>query len=81
MMMEQHCQPYEEGSILENTPKHGPMDELILELSLSLAEDRGKWRLDDQSMTRSVQIRATWAGTWRDVRYIIECALSIALGC
>jgi len=24
---------------------------------------------------------ATWAGTWRDVRYIIECALSIALGC
>ena len=27
MMMEQ--QPYEEGSILENTPKHGPMAELI----------------------------------------------------
>jgi len=45
MMMEQ--QPYEEGSILENTPKHGSMAELI-----ELAEDRGKWirRLEVNSL-------------------------------
>ena len=39
MMMEQ--QPYEEGSILEDTPEHGSMAELI-----ELAEDREKWRLE-----------------------------------
>ena len=40
-MMEQ--QPYEEGSILEDTPEHGSMAELI-----ELAEDklREKWRLE-----------------------------------
>ena len=43
MMMEQ--QPYEEGSILENTPKHGSMAELI-----ELAEDREKWRLEVNSL-------------------------------
>ena len=42
-MMEQ--QPYEEGSILENTPRHGSMAELI-----ELAEDRGKWRLEVNSL-------------------------------
>ena len=44
-MMEQ--QPYEEGSILENTPKHGSMAELI-----ELAEDtsREKWRLEVNSL-------------------------------
>jgi len=40
-------QPYEEGSILENTPKHGSMAELI---ELSLAEDREKWRLEVNSL-------------------------------
>ena len=44
MMMEQ--QPYEEGSILKNTPKHGSMAELI---ELHVAEDRGKWRLEVNS--------------------------------
>ena len=39
MMMEQ--QPYEEGSILEDTPEHGSMAELI-----ELAEDREKWRIE-----------------------------------
>ena len=39
MMMEQ--QPYEEGSILEDTPEHGSMAELV-----ELAEDREKWRLE-----------------------------------
>jgi len=43
MMMEQ--QPYEEGSILEKTPKHGSMAELI-----ELAEDRKKWRLEANSL-------------------------------
>jgi len=43
MMMEQ--QPYEEGSIHENTPKHGSMAELI-----ELAEDREKWRLEVNSL-------------------------------
>ena len=43
MMMEQ--QPYEEGSILENTPKHESMAELI-----ELAEDREKWRLEVNSL-------------------------------
>ena len=47
MMMEQ--QPYGEGStctcILENTPKHGSMAELI-----ELAEDREKWRLEVNSL-------------------------------
>jgi len=38
-MMEQL--PYEEGSILETTPKHGSMAELI-----ELADDREKWRLE-----------------------------------
>ena len=42
-MMEQ--QPYEEGSILENTPKHGSMAELI-----ELAEDRENWRLEVNSL-------------------------------
>ena len=36
---------YEEGSILENTPKHGSMAELI-----ELAEDREKWRLEVNSL-------------------------------
>jgi len=43
MMMEQ--QPYEEGSILENTPKHGSMAELM-----GLSEDREKWRLEVNSL-------------------------------
>jgi len=43
MMMEQ--QPYEEGSILENTPKNGSMAKLI-----ELAEDREKWRLEVNSL-------------------------------
>ena len=43
MMMEQ--QPYEEGSILENTQKHGAMAEFI-----ELAEDREKWRLEVNSL-------------------------------
>jgi len=38
-------QPYKEGSILENTPKHGSMTELI-----ELAEDREKWRLEVNSL-------------------------------
>ena len=38
-------QPYEEGSILENTPKDGSMAELI-----ELAEDREKWRLEVNSL-------------------------------
>ena len=47
-MMEQ--QPYEEGSILENTPdpKHGSMAELI-----ELAADREKWRLEVNSLKLS----------------------------
>jgi len=40
-------QPYEEGSILENTPKHGSMAELI---SVELAEDKEKWRLEVNSL-------------------------------
>ena len=40
--------PIEEGSSLENTPKHGSMAELI-----ALAEDREKWRLEVNSLKLS----------------------------
>ena len=83
MMMEQ--QPYEEGSILENTPKHGSMAELIL---IELAEDREKWRLEVNSLKLGsianpetvVSVFTASSSPWEGVRASLHAVPKILRG-